>query len=300
MDSNRGKWSSSALLVLVILLSGCATKNELTQRQSQLFQTGINIDQSQPVTEDEGAIEIKTTRGMVAISPTVVGYEPAQIEDPFESINRPIFAFNHVVYTWVLNPLAKGYTAIMPDPAEVAVSQFFSNLREPLNAINHLLQANGTKTGSSLGRFLINSTIGVLGIFDPAHAWFDIKPHRATLNDTLTTWDVSYGAFIVLPILGQSDIRNGLSTLTETTFAPVTYVSNPPQTQYIQTYDGFHEFSPRATSYVTLYEESDDPYAIFRNMYMQSLLRDKEYQEQEDEIPVPAKTTVTVEGQSND
>lgn len=292
------KRSTSVLLVLVSMLAGCASKNELEERQSQLFQTGIG--QSQSAIKSEDSIEIQTTKGVVAIAPTVVGYEPAQFEDPFESINRPIFAFNHVIYTWVLNPLAKGYTAIMPDPAEVAVSQFFSNLREPLNAINHLLQANGSKTGSSLGRFLINSTIGVLGIFDPADVWFDIKPHRATLNDTLTTWDVSYGAYIVLPLLGQSDVRNGLSTLTETTFAPITYVSEPPQTQYIQSYDGFHEFSPRASSYETLYKESDDPYVFFRNMYMQSMLRDKEYQDQVHETPVPPNATVTVEGQTND
>jgi phospholipid-binding lipoprotein MlaA len=292
------KRSTSVLLVLVSMLAGCASKNELEQRQSQLFQTGIG--QSQSAIKSEDSIEIQTTKGVVAIAPTVVGYEPAQFEDPFESINRPIFAFNHVIYTWVLNPLAKGYTAIMPDPAEVAVSQFFSNLREPLNAINHLLQANGSKTGSSLGRFLINSTIGVLGIFDPADVWFDIKPHRATLNDTLTTWDVSYGAYIVLPLLGQSDVRNGLSTLTETTFAPITYVSEPPQTQYIQSYDGFHEFSPRASSYETLYKESDDPYVFFRNMYMQSMLRDKEYQDQVIETPVTPNATVTVEGQTND
>ncbi|WP_339721101.1 VacJ family lipoprotein [uncultured Paraglaciecola sp.] len=300
MDLNRGKWSSLVLLVILTLLAGCASKNQLEQGQSQLFQTGVSREQDQPVIKSEAAIEVKTSNGVVAITPTVVGYSETQFDDPFESINRPIFAVNHVVYTWVLNPLAKGYTAIMPDPAEVAVSQFFSNLREPLNAINHLLQANGKKMGSSLGRFIINSTLGVLGIFDPANAWFEIKPHRATLNDTLTTWDVGYGAYIVLPILGQSDVRNGVSTLTESTFAPVTFVSEPPQTQYIQAYDGFHEFSPRASSYETLYKESDDPYVFFRNMYMQSLLRDKEYQNYQEKTPEPSDPTVTVEGQTHD
>lgn len=298
MDSIGIKCSSSILLVLLVVLSSCATKNELEQRQSQLFQTGIAITQNQPSIDNERAIEIKTTKGIVAIAPTVVGYSETQFDDPFESINRPIFAFNHGFYTWVLNPLAKGYTAIMPDPFEVAVTQFFSNLREPLNAINHLLQANGSEMGSSLGRFLINSTLGVLGLFDPADAWFDIKPKRATLNDTLTTWDVGYGAYIVLPILGQSDVRNGISTLTESTFAPVTFVSEPPQTQYIKAYDGFHEFSPRATSYETLYQESDDPYVFFRNMYMQSMLRDKEYQEKINQLP--PNETVTDEGKNND
>lgn len=298
MDPNRGKWCSAVLLVILTWLAGCASKSELEQRQSPLFQTGIGTEQRQPAIKSEAAIEVKTSHGVVAITPTVVGYSATPFDDPLESINRPIFAFNHVVYTWVLNPLAKGYTAIMPDPFEVAVSQFFSNLREPLNAINHLLQANGGKMGSSLGRFLINSTLGVLGLFDPADAWFEIKPHRATLNDTLTTWDLGYGAYIVLPILGQSDVRNGLSTLTESTFAPVTYLSDPPQTQYIQVYDGFHEFSPRASSYETLYKESDDPYVFFRNMYMQSMLRDKEYQKQA--TAPPPKATVVGEGQSND
>jgi len=300
MQSNSGKWSTTVLLVIVTLLAGCASKNELEQRQSQLFQTGIGVSQGQAAIESERAIEVKTTKGVVAIAPTVVGYSPVQYDDPLESINRRIFAFNHVVYTWVLNPLAKGYTKIMPDPVEVGVSQFFSNLREPLNAINHLLQAEGGKMGGNLGRFLINSTVGILGIFDPADAWFDIKPQRATLNDTLTTWDVSSGAYIVIPILGQSDVRNGLSTLTETTFAPVTYITEPPQTLYIQTYDGFHEFSPRASSYETLYKESDDPYVFFRNMYLQSVLRNKEYQDQPQAPDVQPNATVEVEGNIND
>ena len=296
MTFNGVKSSTSVLLVLVSLLAGCATKNELEQRQSQLFQTGIG--QSQPAIKSADSIEIKTTKGVVAIAPTVVGYEPVQYADPLESINRPIFAFNHVVYTWIFNPLAKGYTAIMPDPAEVAVSQFFSNLREPLNAINHLLQANGSKTGSSLGRFVINSTIGIFGLFDPADAWFDIKPHRATLNETLTSWDVNSGAYIVIPLLGQSDVRNGLATFTETTFAPVTYMTEQPQTLYIQSYDGFHEFAPRATSYETLYKESDDPYVFFRNMYLQSVLRNKEFQNQQEQPKDSVKAEVA--GHSND
>lgn len=102
----------------------------------------------------------------------------------------------------------------------------------------------------------------------------------------------------MLPILGQSDVRNGISTLTESTFAPVTFVSEPPQTQYIKAYDGFHEFSPRATSYETLYQESNDPYVFFRNMYMQSMLRDKEYQEKINQLP--PNETVTDEGKNND
>lgn len=298
MDYSRGKFSSLVLLVILSCLAGCASKNALEQNQGQgqLFQSGLG--QPQASIESNDLVEVETSNGVVAITPTVVGYTDSQFDDPFESINRPVFAVNHVVYTWVLNPLAKGYTTVMPDPVEAAVSQFFSNLREPLNAVNHLLQANGSDMGSSLGRFLINSTIGIFGLFDPAQAWFEIEPKKATLNDTLSSWDLGYGAYVVLPILGQSDVRNGLSTLTESAFAPVTFVSEPPQTQFIQAYDGFHEFAPRATSYETLYQESDDPYVFFRNMYMQTLLRDKEYQDKQKQEP--ETKAVTVEANTHD
>ncbi|WP_299083734.1 VacJ family lipoprotein [uncultured Paraglaciecola sp.] len=291
-----GNIFSTLILTMVILVSGCASKEDLTNRQSQLFQTGIQ--QKQAVSGNLDVIEVQTQNGQVAITPNVVAYTPAQFDDPFEPVNRAIFSFNHVVYTWLLNPLAKSYTHLMPDPFESGVTQFFSNLREPLNAINHLLQANGTQSASSLGRFLINSTVGLLGLFDPADAWFGIEADKSTLNDTLTSWDISYGAYIVIPILGQSDVRNGLSTFTETTFAPITYLTESPQTQYIQGYDGFHDFSPRAKSYETLYQESDDPYEFFRNMYMQSVLRDKEFSEASDEPKSAADAGEKTEGQS--
>ena len=270
MDRTCRNFSTAVLLILLIPMFGCANKSDLERHHTS--------------TNSEKSIEVKTKNGIVEITPTVVSYTPEQFGDPLESINRAIFSFNHVVYTWALNPLAKSYTYIMPDPVETGVSHFFSNLREPLNAINHLLQAQGSKMGNNLGRFLINTTVGILGFFDPADAWFDIKPQKSTLNDTLTTWNVGYGAFIVIPILGQSDIRNGLSSFTETTFAPITYVTESPQTLYIQVYDGFHEFSPKAASYETLYKESDDPYVFFRNMYMQSVLRDKEFQAVEENV----------------
>lgn len=273
------KFTSFILVCLAILLAGCSTKEEIKNRQGQLFQS--KLDKHADSRSSQEKIEVETTKGDVEIEPTVIGYSNQEISDPLEAINRPIFAFNHVFYTWVLNPLAYGYTAIMPDPVEASVSRLFSNLREPLNLLNNLLQAEGKKSGKNLGRFLINSTVGLLGLFDPAEAWFGITPEMSTINDTLTAWGVGHGAYIVIPILGQSDFRNGFSTATESYYAPVKVITDPPDTRYIQIYDGFHEFSPRASSYETLYAESEDPYVFFRNMYMQSVLRDQQFEEKD-------------------
>ncbi|MGS2719041.1 MlaA family lipoprotein [Paraglaciecola aestuariivivens] len=256
------------------------------------------MQSNSPTPPAKQPLSINTKQGVVTVAPTVVSYPEVEFDDPLESLNRAIFSFNHILYSWLLIPLAQGYQFIMPDPAEAAVTRIFSNLREPLNALNHLLQAKGEPAGANLGRFLINSTIGVLGIFDPAQNWFDIQPQKASLNDTLAQWNVSHGAFIVLPVLGQSDIRNGLSTFTENTFAPITFITESPQTQYIQGYNGFHQFAPRAQSYQSLYLESEDPYLFFRNMYMQALFRDDAYPEKPAESD--ASSVDAAEGSLND
>lgn len=232
---------------------------------------------------------VNSSHGRQSIEPTVVSYaatdtqsatdngQAPAFDDPLEFINRPIFAFNDKLFEYVLIPASKGYTAVVPDPVRQGVSNFFSNIREPLNALNQLFQGQPHTSGKSAGRFLINSTVGLLGFFDPATAWFDMDEEVSTINDTLASYDVGYGSYLVLPILGQSDLRNGFSTITESMFSPIRYVTDDPQTLYIQIYGGFHQFAPQAPTYQKLRAETQDPYVFFRNMYMQGILRDKQY-----------------------
>ncbi|WP_158966208.1 VacJ family lipoprotein [Paraglaciecola sp. L3A3] len=275
------KPSLNPLVILgFILILGSCSSNKSTQ---QTAATNQNTQTQQLV--------VKSSHGTHTIEPTVVSYaaddsqavvdgeQPAAFDDPLEFINRPIFAFNDKLFEYVLIPASKVYLAIVPTPVNQGVSNFFANIREPLNALNQLLQGEGISSGKSIGRFLINSTIGVLGLFDPATAWFEIDENVSTINDTLASYDVGYGSYLVIPILGQSDLRNGFSTLTESIISPIGQISNDPQTLYIQTYDGFHAFTPQAESYQTLSSQADDPYIFFRNLYMQSVLRDQQYQD---------------------
>ncbi|MDN4504001.1 VacJ family lipoprotein [Alteromonadaceae bacterium BrNp21-10] len=269
--SNRAglkHWHRIPLWFLFLWLCGCASQSTTEQQQASVA--------SPPPT----TIVVNSSHGTDVLEPTVVSYQAPTFNDPLESINRPIFAFNDVVYRYAFIPIAKGYLAVMPEPAQQSASNFFANLREPLNAINHLAQANGSNMGRSVARFLINSTVGLLGLFDPADAWFEIKPSKSTLGDTLQHYGVDYGAYVVLPLLGPTDARNGFSSIFESMANPIHQLTDDPQTLYIQTYGAIHGFAPRAESYEKLSAESEDPYVFFRNMYMQGLLRDKQYAEE--------------------
>ncbi|GAA0858623.1 VacJ family lipoprotein [Aliiglaciecola litoralis] len=250
-------------LVLLLFASGCSTNNNETTSAQQAA--------------DNKQIVINTSQGEQVLTPTVVTYDPEQFDDPLESINRPIFAFNDVLYRYVLIPIGKGYDAVVPDPVQSGIGNFFNNLREPLNLLNNLAQGEGKKSGANLSRFLINSTIGLLGLFDPADAWFDLPEQTATIGDTLESYDIGYGSYLVLPIFGQSDFRNAFSTFGETLLSPVQVISNPPQTGYLQGLDGVNDFSPSALSYEELHKQADDPYTFFRNLYLQNLKRDAQF-----------------------
>ncbi|GAB2676465.1 VacJ family lipoprotein [Aliiglaciecola sp. 3_MG-2023] len=266
LDSNKlnplDTFIKHCCLISFLIVSGCSSNNA-----EQVATTPSNNQE----------VVINTSQGEQVLTPTVVTYDPVTFEDPLESINRPIFAFNDVVYRYFLIPVSKGYDAVVPDPVQTGIGNFFSNLREPLNLLNNLAQGEGKKSGTNLGRFLINSTVGLLGLFDPADAWFDMPDETATIGDTLASYDVGYGNYLVLPILGQSDFRNAFSTIGESLLSPVHIISDSPESTYLQGLDGFNDFVPTAPSYEELRLESDDPYTFFRNMYLQSVERDAQF-----------------------
>jgi phospholipid-binding lipoprotein MlaA len=146
---------SLLLLLLIGLSSGCAANKTPIESETNSQAKNMRVDSS---------------HGSFELAPTVVSYAPETFNDPFESFNSPMFAFNDFMFRNILIPVGHGYQNLVPKPVRGGVTNFFSNIREPLNALNHVLQGNGSDTGVSVGRFLINSTIGLLGLFDPADA----------------------------------------------------------------------------------------------------------------------------------
>ena len=183
--------------------------------------------------------------------------------DPFESWNRAMFAFNQKADSYVLSPVAKGYRAITPKPVRTGVSNFFNNLGEPITAVNSVLQAKPGKAVRSLTRFIFNSTIGLFGLFDVAGA-MGIEREREDLGQTLAYWGVGSGPYLVLPILGPSNLRDLGGRIGDRPLSPVDWQDEVGVTE-LMIADGIQT---RAQLPMEL-KSVGDPYVLMRSAYEQ-------------------------------
>ncbi|MDQ3187763.1 MAG: VacJ family lipoprotein [Pseudomonadota bacterium] len=153
--------------------------------------------------------------------------------DPIESFNRQVFEFNDVVDRAVLKPVAEAYRFVLPEPVRDCLGNAFSNLREPSNAINNLLQGKPIDAISDTCRFVVNSTVGLLGCFDPARQ-MGLEKHNEDFGQTLGRWGAGPGPYLVLPILGPSSVRDAVGTLVvESYLDPNFYINDIPVRNWI-------------------------------------------------------------------
>lgn len=148
--------------------------------------------------------------------------DPEADRDPYESVNRAIFSFNDFLDTYLMVPIAKAYRFIMPETLRGMGRNFFKNLNEPVVAINDLLQGDLDNAGVSLGRFVVNSTIGLFGFFEVAER-LDLKQHPADFGQTLHTYGVGPGPYIMLPFFGPSTARDAVGTAADSFLNPISY-----------------------------------------------------------------------------
>lgn len=147
---------------------------------------------------------------------------PPPFPDPLEPVNRRVLRANGWIEEWILDPLATGFGWV-PAPLRVSVRRFFWNLEGPGIAVNDGLQGNPDGTAIAGYRFLLNTTIGVLGFLDPAAA-LGIPAHDADFGQTLALYGVPSGPYLVLPMLGPSTARDGIGFVVDLAFNPATYV----------------------------------------------------------------------------
>jgi phospholipid-binding lipoprotein MlaA len=157
-----------------------------------------------------------------ATVPPNAGQDP---RDPLESFNRQVFEFNEGLDKVVLKPLAQVYDAVLPVAVQECLSNGFSNLREPSNALNNLLQGKGSEAVSDVCRFAVNTTIGLLGCFDVATR-MGLEKHREDFGQTLGVWGVGNGPFLVLPLFGPSTIRDTVGIGVETVLDVNFWINN--------------------------------------------------------------------------
>lgn len=252
-----------------------------TSRQSKASSTNDTNEELGPyervpsgssVVGDSETVKPRPETTDITPAPSVVSFD--NYKDPFIAINRPIFKFNDVTYKYLLSPLSAGYQRVVPKPIDRSVFNFFKNLREPLFSINHLLQGNVKKSGASLVRFVTNSTVGVVGLFDASKRFLGVERHETTLSDTLSIYGVGYGAYIVLPLLGPSDARNTSTLVFNYLAHPLNHINDEDAGQLLLIFDGFHGQVPTLADYPRVVKDVQDPYTFVRNLYLQGTLRD--------------------------
>ena len=147
---------------------------------------------------------------------------PANPDDPFESFNRSMYAFNETVDIYAFKPIARGYQAVTPDVVDRGISNFFSNLDDILIMFNNILQLKFDKAISDSARIVFNTTFGLFGFMDVATD-FGIAKNDEDFGQTLGYWGVDSGPYLVLPFLGPSNIRDGIGLAADYTVLDVVY-----------------------------------------------------------------------------
>lgn len=187
--------------------------------------------------------------------------------DPWEKFNRKVHAFNNAVDRTVARPLAKAYVAAVPRPVRLGVGNFFDNLRQPLTMVNQLLQGRPRDATQTFGRFLLNSTVGIGGIFDPAS---DLKMKRRSedFGQTLGTWGWRRSRYVELPFFGPRTVRDVLGLAGDMPLSPTRYVEDDKTRIFLQ---GLNLVDTRAQllSLDSLREGAVDDYALVRDSWLQ-------------------------------
>jgi phospholipid-binding lipoprotein MlaA len=154
-------------------------------------------------------------------APAVADAQEAQ-SDPWEGLNRNMFAVHESVDQAVLEPVARGYRAVTPRPVRRSVLNFLRNLRGPVIFANDVLQGELGRAGTTAARFGVNTTIGVAGIFDPATS-MGLERHDEDFGQTLAVWGVDSGPYIFVPLLGPTTVRDGAGRIVDIAFDPLTW-----------------------------------------------------------------------------
>jgi len=199
-------------------------------------------------------------------------------EECFEGFSRSIFKFNMAFDDIVLEPIAKGYNKL-PKPIKNGTSNFTSNIATLLSIPNTLLQGNIKQFGHSTGSVLINSTVGVLGLFNPAEK-IGLKPHKEDVGQTLGVYGVGHGCYFVLPILGPTTARDSIGLLADSFIDPFAHITIRENELLGVSGNNLDYFSVKGTSavdfradnitnFTSLEKNSLDLYSSMKSVYLQ-------------------------------
>lgn len=276
-------------LLLVFFMSACASiEGKITDSQDSVVNLLSPVDTKRDnLTNEEGqdktpsAVVTNTAADLVAtdfledefngfdddFEDEFAAEDKLDVFDPLSRYNRETTAFNDKLYFWVLKPVSNGYSYIVPEPARLSVSRFFKNILFPVRFVNNILQLKFKGAGIELSRFCINSTVGILGLADPAKEWLDLEAHPEDFGQTLGYYGVGGGFHIVLPFLGPSNLRDLAGMVPDYYADPVQLVDPDIDELAVQSYDIMNRTSLHIGEYETIKNDALDLYTFLRDAY---------------------------------
>ena len=213
--------------------------------------------------------EVKRHASVLLLTATLMSL-PASAEeshpaDPWEGFNRTMFSFNEGLDKAILKPVTQGYRFIMPDFAEVGVHNFFENIGDVKTFFNNALQGKPKEASEDLGRVLINTTLGIGGLFDVA-TLFGIPKHNEDFGQTLGAWGVDSGPYLVLPLFGPSSVRDGVGMIPDSMVDPLQEIGDEDTLLGLQV---LRVIDKRAELLKAEGVISGDRYTFIRDAYLQ-------------------------------
>lgn len=195
--------------------------------------------------------------------------------DPLSGYNKVMTHVNDNLYEYLLRPTAKGYAYVVPLPARKGISNMFENLFFPVRFINNVLQFKFYNSVEELERFVLNSTIGILGFMDVAHDEFGIKSHDEDFGQTLGHYGLGNGFHIVLPLLGPSNVRDIVGLYADSWANPINYIEsrdlniwdNEEEALYASVLNVINKTSLNIENIDTLRKDAIDLYPLMRSVY---------------------------------
>ena len=277
------RWSSPASgLLLLAMLAGCAGGDAVSRADAPVAVTVPEAAQSEAapaapaVPEAEAPTQAEfdyaAIYGTQPYDPVADPTLPAPAElpasyDPWEPLNRRVHAVNNAVDRYVALPLAQAYVEVVPRPVRLGVRNFFGNLGQPVNALNSLLQGKPKEAGQAIARFLLNATLGIGGIFDPASD-ANLPYSTEDFGQTLGKWGWRESRYVELPLFGPRTVRDVFGLVGDAPLSPLRQVESDPPRIFLQ---GLQLVDVRTQLFAvdSMREGATDDYALVRDAWLQ-------------------------------
>jgi phospholipid-binding lipoprotein MlaA len=267
------KLQSWAIVILLVMTAGCAVSDKPpsaigSTEASANGQGGLIGSAAGAAPSDDS--EDSFTDEEFDLLEEELDEEQVEIDDPLEGFNRLMFGVNDTLFFWIFRPVVGTYKVVVPEPARIGIRNFFQNVGTPVRYVNCLLQGKGQAADTELRRFLVNTTVGVLGFGDPARDQYGLEPTWEDLGQTLAVHGMDSGFYIVWPILGPSTVRDTLGRVGDAFLNPVRYIEPCGTSLIISGTRIVNEGSFHIDEYEEFKAAFLEPYIAMREAYVQN------------------------------